>query len=187
MIGLKICARKACMYLAVQSGAHRQTPSSPATAGFGRWQPLSMVLNRPTARPGAGGSRAGARGWRAANTELSPGLHAGPTEGVWSPEKRYALRSSDSGNSLEPPKRSKQRVKQGVWTCSPLELSSLRTNHLGLTIPWTLPHLCSSDENMTYRVDFCWDQYRLASLENILLRFMGETVVMLPGNTMSRF
>lgn len=38
----------------------------------------------------------------------------------------------------------------------------------------TSPHFCSSDDSMTYRMDFCRDQYWSASLVKILLLFTGE-------------
>lgn len=82
---------------------------------------------------------------------------------------------------------SKQRVKQGVWTWQSSGTVFSKGSPLRFGNTTDPSSLCSSDENMTYCMAFCRDQYRSASLENILLLFSGETIVRLIGNTVSGF
>lgn len=102
---------------------------------------------------------------------------------VQSSVNKHALVSFDFWNNLESVKTSKRWMKRGVWTCSPLEPFSARVCHFSSTIPQTLPHLWSSDENMSYYMHFCRDQHWSVSLENILLLFISKIIVSLVGNT----
>lgn len=102
---------------------------------------------------------------------------------VQSSVNEHALVSFDFWNNLESVKTSKRWMKRGVWTCSPLEPFSARVCHFSSTIPQTLPHLWSSDENMSYYMHFCRDQHWSVSLENILLLFISKIIVSLIGNT----
>lgn len=125
-------------YLDVRSGTHQQTSSCTDSGSWVAGNPCPWCLPAPAAQLGAAAH--GAVPWSRWSDR--------PIEAAWSPESEYAVVSSDVGNNLESMKRTKQRGKQGVWTCNPLELSSARAHCLGSAIPQTLPHPSSSDDNM---------------------------------------